>query len=321
MDHRTPPLTRRKLLLAGAAGLGAGAFGAPLVWSAAATQRPLITRPIPLTGEQLPVIGLGTNAYSVQSAEDLAARREVLARMPELGGSVVDTARAYGESEVVIGQLVAQLGNRKRLFIASKTPMQGDFSQPDAIIEESFRRLQVEQIDLMQVHNLAGLEQITPKLFQWKEQGRIRYVGMSTSSATQYPDFIRAMRRFPFDFIQVDYSIANRNAAEQILPLAQERRAAVLINLPFGGRRGGNLFGRVSGQELPPWAAELDVHGWPEFFLKYVVSHPAVTCAIPGTTRLRNLESNQLAGRGRLPDEAQRRRMEAFWDEAFATEA
>lgn len=309
-------LSRREVMKAGVAlGLGAALGGGPLA-RAALQERPLITRAIPATGEKLPVVGLGTNNYSVGTPEELAPRREVLRRMVELGGTVVDTARAYGESEVVIGRLMGELGNRKQIFLATKTPLSGDVSQADAMIEESFRRLQVDTIDLMQIHNLYGLDALVPALQRWKEQGRIRYIGVTTSSERQYPDMLEAMRRHPFDFIQVDYSIANRGAAERILPLAAERRMAVLINMPFGGRRSGNLFAKLGRRELPEWAAEIDARGWGEFLLKYVVSHPAVTCAIPGTTRVSNLESNQRGGRGRLPDAAMRRKMEKFWDDA-----
>jgi aryl-alcohol dehydrogenase-like predicted oxidoreductase len=308
-------VTRREAIKAGLlAGAGVALGRGPLAWAETGSDLPLVTKAIPATGERLPAIGLGTNAYSVSAAEDLAARREVLNRMPELGGTVVDTARAYGESETVIGNLLAELGNRDRLFLASKTPIQGDVSDADAAIGESFRRLRAETIDLMQVHNLHGVETLLPALRAWKEQGRIRYVGVTTSSDRQYDAMLEVMRRHPLDFIQVDYSIANRGAAERILPLAQERGMAVLINMPFGGRRAGNLFPQVAGRDLPEWAAELDVGSWAEFFLKYIVSHPAVTCAIPGTTRVSHLEANQRAARGRVPDEGLRRRMEQYWD-------
>jgi len=275
-----------------------------------------ITRAIPSTGERLPVIGLGTNAYGVSDAEEYAARREVLARMPGLGGSVVDTARGYGESEVVIGRAVAELGNRERLFIASKTPMSGDVTAGSSVVEESFRRLSVEMIDLMQIHNLHGVEVLMPILLQMKAGKHIRYVGMSTSQDAQYPALLEALERYPVDFVQVDYSIANRSAAASVLPYARDKGLGVLVNMPFGGRRDGNLFQKVRGRALPEWAAEAGIATWAQFFLKYVVSHPAVTCAIPGTTKASHLEDNQAAGRGRLPDASMRSRMESFWDAA-----
>lgn len=276
----------------------------------------LITRLIPATGEQIPVVGLGTNAFGVSEPEDYAARRDVLARMPELGGRLVDTARAYGESEVVIGRALAEIGNRARLFIASKTPISGDVTSGAAVVEESFKRLQIDTIDLMQIHNLHGVDTLLPILQQMKAGKRIRYVGMSTSRDDQYPALLQALGRHAVDFVQVDYSIANRSAAERVLPYAQENGIAVLVNMPFGGRRDGNLFPQVKGKDLPAWCADADIGSWAQFFLKYVISHPAVTCVIPGTTKVSHLEDNQRAARGRLPDAGMRRRMEQFWDAA-----
>ncbi len=295
------------------AGVGL-ALGRPVLSEAAEKELPLITKAIPGTSEKLPVVGLGTNAYSVTEAADIAARRDVLRRMPQLGGSVVDTARAYGRSEEVIGELVAELGNRKQLFIATKTPLAGDVSQGAPVVEESFKRLRTDRIDLMQIHNVHGVAELLPAMQEFKKAGRIRYIGVTTSQAAQYPQLLEAMRKHPFDFVQVDYSIENRGAAEQVLPLAQEKGMAVLVNLPLGGRRGGNLLAKTGGRKLPEWAAEIDVTSWAQFFLKYDISHPAVTCVIPGTTKLAHLEDNQRAARGRLPDAKMRQRMEQFWD-------
>jgi aryl-alcohol dehydrogenase-like predicted oxidoreductase len=288
--------------------------------ASAAAQRPrelpIITRPIPSTGERLPIIGLGTNAYGASTPEQMAPLREVLARMTELGGSVVDTARGYGRSEAVIGELVQGLGSRKTVFLATKTPMFGDFSDPQSVLDVSFKALRTDVIDLMQIHMMAGLTQMMPAFERAKAAKRIRYVGISTSDDGQYDGLLQAMRTYPLDFIQVDYSLANRNAAERVLALAQERRTAVLANMPFGGRGRGAaaMFGKVRDRALPDWAAEFDATSWAQVFLKYVVSHPAVTAAIPGTTQRRNLEDNQAAGRGRLPDAAARRRIEQYWD-------
>ena len=307
-------LSRRTFVAAGVGAAVSLALG-PLA-RAASPPAPLITRPIPSTGEKLPVIGLGTNAYGVTDPAEFAARKEVLEQMPGLGGTVVDTARAYGDSELVIGRAMKELGNRDRLFLASKTPIGGDVSGGRSVVEESLKRLQVDTIDLMQIHNLHGLDSLMPILVEMKAEKRIRYIGMSTSTDEQYEAFLAGLARYPVDFLQVDYSIANRNAAERILPFAQERGIAVLINMPFGGRRGGNLFPQVRERALPEWAKKADIGSWAQFFLKYVVSHPAVTCAIPGTTKLSNLVDNQGAGRGRLPDAAMRKRMEEFWDAA-----
>jgi aryl-alcohol dehydrogenase-like predicted oxidoreductase len=302
-----------------ATGIGAGvtlALGNSALAAMQAAEPGLasITRPIPATGERLPVIGLGTNAFGVsEPPEEYAARLDVLRQMPELGGTVVDTAHGYGDSEQVIGRALKELGNRDRLFLASKTPIRGEVDAGAALVEESFSRLQVDRIDLMQIHNLHGLDTFMPILVEMKAAKRIRYIGMSTSTDAQYPDFLAALDRYPVDFLQVDYSVGNRTAAERVLPYAQDKGLAVLINMPLGGRR-GPMFGQVRGRELPDWAAEADISSWGQFFLKYVVSHPTVTAAIPGTTKVANLADNQQAGRGRLPDAAMRKRMEAFWD-------
>jgi aryl-alcohol dehydrogenase-like predicted oxidoreductase len=279
----------------------------------ASNAAPLITKTIPASGERLPVIGLGTNRFGVTAPEEVAARRAVLERMPSLGGSVVDTAPIYGLSESLIGEQIASLGNRDRLFLASKV-MSADATAGKASLEETFRRLKTARMDLMQVHNLIGTEVMLPVLEDWKKAGRIRYVGITTASPADHPRMLELMRRHPLDFIQVDYSIGNRGAADQVLPLAQERGIAVLVNVPFGGRRGSNLLTRTAGRAPPDWAADIDAATWSQLFLKYVVSHPAVTATIPGTTQLDHLIDNQRAGQGRLPDAALRRRMEQFWD-------
>ena len=186
-------------------------------------------------------------------------------------------------------------------------------AQGRAMLEESFRRLRTPRIDLMQVHNLDGVDVLMPALREAKEAKRIRYIGVTTSRAEQYPQMLSAMRRHALDFIQVDYSIDNRAAADEVLPLAQERGIAVLINMPFGGRRSGNLFPKLAGREVPEWAVEAGAASWAQFLLRYAVSHPAVTCAIPGTHRVAHLEDNMRAGRSELPDRAVRTRMEEYW--------
>ena len=310
-------MSRRDVLRVGAvtaAGLGMGRMA-----SAAVKDRSRlapITKPIPSTGERIPVIGLGTNQYSVEKREEMAGLQEVLQTMVKLGGSVVDTARVYGRAEEVIGELVERMGNRDRFFIATKTPIRGRLRAPDTEIQTSFDRLRVKTIDLMLIHNLHGLHELMPAFIRAKKQGRIRYIGMSTSVEAEYAAQMEGMRRYPLDFIQVDYSIANRAAAREILPLAEARKIAVLVNMPFGGRGAGAaaIFGRVTGRALPDWAADFDAASWAQLFLKYVVSHPAVTAAIPGTTRVAHMVDNQGAGRGRLPDIAMRRKIERYWD-------
>ena len=311
--HDPSHASRRRVLQAG--------FAAGVAFTAgrgfAADSLPLIKKPIPSSSkEMLPAVGLGTNNFDVSDAADIATRKEVLRGMPELGGSVVDTAPLYGRSEAVIGGIVADLGNRDRLFLATKVMSRdSDASDGKASIEESFRRLRTDHIDLMQVHNLAGVEQLIPVLQDLKKSKRIRYYGITTSSPGQHPQMMEFMRRYQLDFIQVDYSLDNREVAASVLPLAHERKIGVLINTPLGGRRGAaSVFARVASKPLPDWAAEIDAQSWAQFMLKYVVSHPAVTCALSGTTQLKHLDDNQRGARGRLPDAAMRTRMEKYWD-------
>jgi aryl-alcohol dehydrogenase-like predicted oxidoreductase len=310
-----PMLTRRDYLKMNLAAGAALAINPAWALARGDQPLPLITRPIPSTGERIPVIGLGTNQYSVETPEEYAQLQEVLEAMADQGGTVIDTARVYGRAEEVIGELLRRMQDRDRWFISTKTPIGGELAAADVELQTSFDQLGVDVVDLMLIHNMHGLEALMPAFIRWKEAGRIRYIGMSTHTDTQYADQMAAMRRYPLDFIQVDYSIANRNAADEIIPLAQERGMAVMVNVPFGGRRGAaETFARVSGQELPGWAAEFDAHSWAQVFLKYVVSHPGVTVAIPGTIRARHVIDNQGAGRGRLPDADARREIERFWD-------
>jgi diketogulonate reductase-like aldo/keto reductase len=307
-------VSRRVAMKAGASAALGLALGAR--FAEAQSSLPLITKAIPSSGERIPVIGLGTNAYSVNTPEQMAPLREVIERMGQMGGTVIDTARAYGRSEAVIGEILAGLGTRKQFFIATKTPIGGDFSNPQAVLDTSFAALKVDVIDLMQIHMFAGTDAMMPAFEKAKAAKRIRYIGISTSSDGQYQQLIGAMKQYPLDFVQVDYSIENRNAAESVLAAALERKVGVLINVPFGGRGRGaaGTFAKVKGRELPAFAKEFDAATWAQFFLKYIVSHPAVTATIPGTTQRRNVEDNQGAGRGRLPDAAMRVQMEKYWD-------
>ncbi|MGO9802743.1 MAG: aldo/keto reductase [Steroidobacteraceae bacterium] len=319
-------ITRRSFLAAGVTG-GVGALltgtlrggeppttsppgpsSAPSV-SAPTSEARLIKKAIPVSGQWLPAIGLGTDAFKNELSDDIRAE---IARMAELGGTVIDTAAAYGDSEAIIGEALERLGIRERMFIASKLVGNATFGPAGAeSYARSLERLRTRRIDLLQVHNLNGVAELIPELEQWKKQGRIRYLGVTTSRGSQHADLAEVMRRFRLDFIQVDYSIANREAAETILPLAIERRIAVLVNLPFGR---SSLFRQAAGKALPSWAADIDVTSWAQFFLKYVISHPAVTCAIPGSTKVSHLEDNQGAARGRVPDAALRLKMEEYWD-------
>lgn len=334
--------TRRSLLRYS---LAAGALAAlpPAAWSwARAFELPLITKPIPSTGERLPVIGLGTIWYRDAQYAQL---RPVLQRLGELGGTLIDTAAAYGESEGVVGRALDELGTRDRMFVATKfdgggavaggapaapgagtppapatTPLPGPppgVTRParDGVggrdsFERSLQRLRTGRIDLLQVHNMNGTDDLMPLLQEWKRAGRIRYIGVTTFNPQQHGLVAETMRRHLIDFVQVDYSIGNRGAEREIFPVALERKVAVMANVPLGR---ATLLQRLATRPLPSWAADMDVTSWSAFLLKYVVSHPAVTCAIPGTTSVAHLEENMRACRGRLPDAAMRIRMEALW--------
>jgi aryl-alcohol dehydrogenase-like predicted oxidoreductase len=300
----------RRWFLAGAAAAGIGSLlGRELAAAEpGASGPPRITKPIPSSGEELPAIGIGTDSFRESAHEEI---RTELARMSELGATVIDTAAAYGDSEALIGDALAGLGSRARMFLATKLVASGGAES----FARSLERLKTDHVDLLQVHNLNGVDTILPAMQQWKKDKKIRYLGVTTSRVSQHADLIAAMRAHALDFIQVDYSIANRDAAVTILPLAAQRKIAVLVNLPFGR---SSLFREAAGRPLPPWAADIDVTSWAQFFLKYVISHPAVTCAIPGSTQVSHLIDNQGAGRGRLPDESMRRHMEEYWDNKAA---
>jgi aryl-alcohol dehydrogenase-like predicted oxidoreductase len=273
---------------------------------------PLITKPIPSTGERIAAIGIGTDSFRDELRDEIRAE---LKRMSKLGGSVIDTAAAYGDSEALIGQALASLGTRDKMFIATKLVGSESSSRSGApgagSFERSLERLKTQRVDLLQVHNLNGVAVLIPLMQEWKKAGKIRYVGVTTSRVSQHAEIMDVVRNYRLDFIQVDYSVANRDAAKAIFPLVLERKVAVLVNLPFGR---SSLFRQAADRELPSWAADIDVATWGQYFLKYVISHPAVTCAIPGSTKLSHLVDNQGAGRGRLPDAAMRRKMEEYWD-------
>ncbi|WP_395671382.1 aldo/keto reductase [Phenylobacterium sp.] len=272
----------------------------------------LITKPIPSSGERLPVVGVGT-ARRYEAAPSEAERkplRDTLQRFHQLGGKVIDTAPSYGDAEAIVGGLIADLGVRSALFLATKVGAD-DKAAGQAQIEDSFRKLRTDRIDLFSVHNLRDTANQLATLRDLKAAGRIRYVGATTSFDQQYADFEAMMRRETLDVIQIDYALDNRGSADRILPLALERRMGVMVNLPFGRSR---LFQATQGKPLPDWAAEIDCTTWAQVFLKYVVSHPAVICAVPGMAQARYVDDNLGAARGRLPDAALRRRMEQYID-------
>ena len=268
----------------------------------------MITRTIPSTGEKLPVIGLGT--WSVFDVDLTPANRpqltEVLSLLIKRGGRVIDSSPMYGRAESVVGELAAESHLLDSLFVATKVWTRGK-AAGIAQMERSMIRLR--KIDLMQVHNLVDIENQMPSLREWKTTGRIRYTGITHSQARGFDDVERAMRNWKPDFVQINYSLMEPEAAQRILPLAQELRMAVIINRPFGA---GDLFQRVAGRPLPSWTAEIDCRSWAQFFLKWIVAHPAVTCAIPATSNPKHMEDNMAAGVGRLPDAKMRERMTAF---------
>ena len=272
----------------------------------------LLRRPIPSSGETLPVIGIGTSRrYEVEpSAAAVAPLREAVQRFVALGGTVIDTAPSYGTAEDVLGLILNQDGLREKVFLCSKVGTPGREGGA-AEIARSFKRLNTPMIDLVAVHNLIDPAANLATLRDLKAEKKIRYLGVTVWRDSQFADLEALMRREPVDFIQVNYALDDRAAATRILPLAAERGMAVMVNVPFGRDR---LFKAVQGRELPPWTAEFDCASWPQFFLKYVLAHEAVTCPIPGMAKAAYVEDNLGAARWRMPDAGQRARMEAFVD-------
>ncbi len=294
------------------AALAAGGLLAAGFRTALAGPANVIKRKIPSSGESIPIMGLGTNRYGVaESAEARAPLRDALARFHALGGTVIDTAPSYRTSESVLGDLIGELGIRGDLFVATKVDRDGGRDDSLAQIGDSAGKLRVETIDLMQVHSLQDWQNNIPLLHELKREGRIRYVGLTTSRSSQYEEMEKAVLRHELDFIQIDYSLEQRKAAERLLPLAADRGIAVMLNRTFGG---GRIFEAVGDQPLPAWAAELQITSWAQFLLKYALSHPAATVAIPGMTKTRHVDDNFGAAQGPMPDAGQRRKMEAFFD-------
>ncbi len=271
-----------------------------------------MTRKIPSTGEELPAVGLGT--WQVFDAgNDVAARaplRDVIAAFSKAGGKLIDSSPMYGSAESVAGDLVAELGLRDRLFIATKVWTRG---RDDGIrqMETSFRRLKVKQLDLMQVHNLLDVDAHTKTLLDWKSKNRIRYLGITHYTASAHAEVERQLKKQKYDFLQINYSLAEREAEKRLLPWCAQNGVAVIANRPFAE---GAMFRRVRGKPLPPWAAEIGVASWAQYFLKWIVGHPAITCVIPGTGKPEHIADNVAAGFGALPDESMRKKMAAYFD-------
>ena len=268
-----------------------------------------MTKQIPSTREPLPAIGVGTwQTFDVGA--DSAARAQLRDVLKLLKGNVVDSSPMYGSSESVAGDLIAELGTRAQLFMATKVWTRGR-AEGIAQMETSFKRLRVERMDLMQIHNLVDVETHTKTLLEMKSRKKIRYLGITHYTSSAYAEVERWLKTRQYDFLQINYSLGERESEDRILPLAKDLNVAVIANRPFAE---GALFSRAKGKALPPWAAELGITSWAQYFLKWIVSHPAVTCAIPGTGNPKHMQDNLGAGRGALPDAAARRRMTEHFD-------
>jgi aryl-alcohol dehydrogenase-like predicted oxidoreductase len=272
-----------------------------------------LKRPIPRSGELLPALGVGTWQTFDVGPDDPARTelKDVLRELVAAGGSVIDSSPMYGEAERVVGDLAAATKLRPSLFLATKVWTSGR----DAGIrqmERSLKLMRTERLDLMQVHNLLDVATHTRTLREWKAAGRIRYLGITHYHEGAYRELEELVRTRDYDFVQFNFSMAERNAGLRLLPACADSGTAVIVNRPFSM---AGLFGRVKGRPLPPWAAEFDCASWAQFFLKWILAHPAVTCAIPGTRRLAHLRDNMQAGLGRLPDAKQRRRMVEYLEQ------
>ena len=290
-----------------------GTLAAALAMRPASAQSSgIVSRPIPASGEYLPLIGLGTwQVFDV--GNDRAARaplREVLDAFAKSGGRMIDSSPMYGTSESVVGDLVAELGLAGKLFVATKVWTSGRAAGIQQM-ETSFKRLRVQTMDLMQIHNLVDVATHTKTLADWKAKGRVRFVGITHYTSSAYDEVEKWLKAGQYDFLQINYSLAERDAAERLLPLARERKVAVIANRPFAE---GAMFRRVRGKPVPEWAKEAGMATWAQYFLKWIVSHPAVTCTIPGTGKAEHLADNLAAGSSPLPGEALRTKMAEHFD-------
>jgi diketogulonate reductase-like aldo/keto reductase len=303
---KDPESSRRRRFLGGLAGLAAVGWLRPGL----ALSRSMRTRPVAASGERIPVIGMGTwLTFDVgYDSEQLAARAQVLKTFFAMGGGMVDSSPMYGSSERVIGECREILGDDAGLFSATKVWTPGRWLGVKQM-QRSQRLWGLPRFDLMQIHNMLDWETHLETLKTWKAEGRIRYIGITTSHGRRHEALAEALERENFDFVQFTYNILDREAEQQLLPLAAERGVAVIVNRPF---RRGDLFSHVQGKPLPAWAGEFDCANWAQFFLKFIVSHPAVTVAIPATTRVDHMQENMGAGYGRLPEPSTRQRMVGY---------
>jgi aryl-alcohol dehydrogenase-like predicted oxidoreductase len=302
MDDARNPLSRREVLAAGAGSallLGAG--------PAHEDKPSMLTRPIPRTGEQLPVIGLGTwQTFNVgPTAKERTPLRNVLKRFLDRGGRVIDSSPMYDRAELVVGDLLAELGQSRTPFLASKVWTIGR-AEGEQQMNTSIQRMGHGRMDLMQVHNLVDVRTHLATLRRWQEAGRVRFIGITHYLPSAFEQMEQLVRQEAVDFIQLPYSLTQREAEARLLPACADQGVAVLVMSPF---EQGSLFEKVRGKPLPPWAAEFDCTSWAQYFLKFILSHPAVTCPIPATSNPKHLEDNLQAGFGRLPDEKLRAKM------------
>jgi len=296
-------LTRRELLQCLAA------LGLASRWPLGAQAKTVSQRlrTIPSSGETIPAVGLGTSrTFDVGGdAFEREPIKAVLGEFVKQGGTLVDSSPMYGSAETVIGDLASELNVQKSLFYATKVWTTGR-EEGIAQMEQSMQRMRTKTIDLMQVHNLVDTETHLKTLYQWKEQGRVRYIGITHYLVNYFDDLERVMRKHRLDFVQLPYSIVTREAEQRLLPLARDKGIAILVNRPY---EKGALFRKTRGKPLPAWAAEFDCHSWGQFYLKFILAHPAITCVIPATSKLKHLVDNMGAGLGRLPDQRQRQKM------------
>jgi diketogulonate reductase-like aldo/keto reductase len=300
--HSTQP-SRRQWLQASALGLSLVALGKPLMTHAATG----INRTIPKSGEALPVIGLGTYvSFDIGSnASERDSAKEVFQRFVELGGKMVDSSPMYGRAEAIIGELSTELGANEKLWLATKVWTQGRESGI-AQMNDSLRKLQRQKIELMQVHNLLDTRAHLTTLRDWKKSGKVKYLGVTHYQASAYDALEQALKPGDIDFVQLNFSIAEREAEQRILKVAAEVGTAVIVNRPYAT---GSLFSLVKDKALPAWASDIDCASWGQFFLKFILGHPAVTCVIPATRNPKHLVDNMGAGHGRLPDASMRKKM------------
>jgi diketogulonate reductase-like aldo/keto reductase len=305
-------MDRSRRIFLGKAALASLTLASPSLSRAEPARAGMLKRAIPRSGERLPAVGLGT--YQTFAIGNNPAQREpvreVLRLFVEHGGAVVDSSPMYGSAEDAVGDLSAELGVRPSLFMATKVWTSGRESGVRQM-NDSFRKMRVERMDLMQIHNLQDWRTHARTLEDWKKSGRIRYTGITHYHEGAYDELERIMKTRQFDFVQFNYSIIERDAERSVLPLALDSGHAVIANRPFAA---AGLFSRVRGKQVPEWAAEFDCASWAQFFLKYILSHPAVTCAIPATSKPHHLVDNMTAGIGRMPDAAMRRKMASFMD-------